>query len=214
MVMRRNILIISVFVILAVLDFLPVPVPALMIFPLLWLTLCALWQRQWALSGALFFSFLGDVMGWRHELIPQIGFFALAQILYIIILSVLRPPQTTWSKPVRAILLALVLSIYGVAMKWIFPKVEDSTIAYGIAVYAVLLLGMCYAALRHKNICLMAGASLFVASDFILGVHLFVQGIHNAHLLIMVPYYLGQLLLFEGFLFCERDRKSLCTETL
>ncbi|MBO4549740.1 MAG: hypothetical protein J5733_03330, partial [Bacteroidaceae bacterium] len=82
--MKSNIFVIIVFIILAVLDFAPIPVSARMIFPLLWLTLCALCQKQWALGAALFFSFLGDVMGWKNELIPQIGFFAIAQILYII----------------------------------------------------------------------------------------------------------------------------------
>ena len=176
----------------------PIPFPARMIFPLLWLTVCAVYKKQWALSAALFFSFLGDVMGWQNALIPQIGFFATAQILYIIILCVLMPPKQTWPLPVRLVLLGLVASVYGIAMCWIFPKVEDSVIAYGISVYAVLLLGMCYAALRHKNACLMIGATLFVISDFTLGIHLFVQRIHDATLYIMIPYYLGQLLLFVG----------------
>ena len=200
--MRQNILIIVVYLILSALDFVPLPFSfsARMILPLLWLTLCALYRRQWALAAALFFSFLGDVMGWQNELLPQIGFFAIAQILYIIILCVLMPPKTPWPLPVRLIFLALVLSVYGIAMNWIFPRVEDCIISTGIAIYALLLLGMCYAALRHRNICLMVGATLFVASDFILGTHLFVWRIPNSTLCIMIPYYLGQLLLFVGTL--------------
>ena len=198
LVMRQNALLISIYVILAVLEFLPIPFPARMIFPLLWLTVCAMYQRQWALTAALFFSFLGDVMGWRNELIPQIGFFALAQIVYIVILCLLRPPKTTWPLWFRIILLLLVAAVYGIAMNWIFPRVEDRFIAWGIAVYAVLLLGMCYSALRHRNACLMIGATLFVVSDFILGIHLFVQKVPHSTLCIMVPYYLGQLLLFVG----------------
>lgn len=198
MAVRKNILVISVFIILAVLDFVPVPLSARMIFPLAWLTLCALCQKQWALMAALFFSFLGDVMGWRNELIPQIGFFALAQILYIIIFSLLASPKTTWPKSFRIILLAFVVSVYGIAMTWIFPRVEDSLIALGIAIYAVLLLGMCYAALRHKNVCLIIGAILFVISDFTLGIHLFVQRIPHSVLCIMIPYYAGQLFLYIG----------------
>ena len=196
--LRKNLLVISVFIILAVLDFVPVPLSARMIFPLAWLTLCAMYQKQWALMAALFFSFLGDVMGWRNELIPQIGFFALAQILYIIIFCLLSPPKTTWAKSIRIVLLALVMSVYGIAMTWIFPRVEDGIIASGIAVYAVLLLGMCYAALRHKNACLIIGAILFVISDFTLGIHLFVQRIPHSVLCIMIPYSAGQLLLFIG----------------
>ena len=196
--LRKNLLVISVFIILAVLDFVPVPLSARMIFPLAWLTLCAMYQKQWVLMAALFFSFLGDVMGWRNELIPQIGFFALAQILYIIIFCLLSPPKTTWAKSFRIVLLALVMSVYGIAMTWIFPRVEDGIIASGIAVYAVLLLGMCYAALRHKNACLIIGAILFVISDFTLGIHLFVQRIPHSVLCIMIPYYTGQLLLFIG----------------
>jgi uncharacterized membrane protein YhhN len=171
-----------------------------MIFPVLWLSMCALWKRWWALAAALFFSFLGDVMGWQNELIPQIGFFAIAQILYIIIYSVLRPPKPSWQKPVRAILLSAVLLVYGVAMYWIFPRVGDRFVSCGIAVYAVLLLGMCYAACRHRNAFLILGATLFVISDFIIGINAFVERIPHAHLCIMVPYYLGQLLLYVGTL--------------
>ncbi|MBO7067502.1 MAG: lysoplasmalogenase [Bacteroidaceae bacterium] len=198
MITNRNIPVISVYLVLAVLDYVPIPFPARMIFPLGWLTLCALYQKQWVLTAALFFSFLGDVMGWQNELIPQIGFFALAQIMYIVILNFLMPPKTKCSKSYNIVLLAFVAAVYGLALNWIFPQVEDSIIVCGIAVYAVLLLGMCYSALRHKNACLITGAILFVASDFILGIHLFVQRIHYSTLCIMIPYYLGQLLLFIG----------------
>jgi uncharacterized membrane protein YhhN len=189
---------ILVFIILAALDFVPMPFPARMIFPLLWLTLGALCKKQWALASAMFFSFLGDVMGWKNELVPQIGFFAIAQITYIIIFSRLMPPKITWSKPIKVILLLLVLAVYGIAMCWIFPRVEDNIISYGIAVYALLLLGMCYAALQHKSALLMLGAILFVISDFVLGVHLFVGRVPHSKESIMIPYYLGQLLLFLG----------------
>ena len=186
------------FVVLAVLDFVPMPFPIRMIFPMLWLSLFALYQRQWALTGACFFSFLGDVMGWRNELIPQIAFFAIAQIIYIIILCLLLPPKKTRSLSVRIILFCLVAAVYAVAMNWIFPRVEDRTIAAGIAVYAVLLLGMCYTAMLHKNVWLIMGAVLFVISDFTLGIHLFVQRVPHSTMCIMIPYYLGQLLLFVG----------------
>lgn len=188
----------TIFLILAMLDFVPIPFPARMIFPLLWLSLGALYQKQWALAAALFFSFLGDVMGWQHQLIPQIAFFALAQIVYIIIFSRLMPPKVSWSMSLKIVLLALVTLVYGIAMYWIFPRVEENIVAYGIAVYALLLLGMFYAASQHKNAFLIIGATLFVISDFTLGIHLFVQRIHNSTLCIMIPYYLGQLLLFIG----------------
>lgn len=191
-------LVILVFVVLAALDFVPLHFPARMIFPLLWLSVCALFQRCWALATALFFSFLGDVMGWKNELIPQIGFFAIAQITYIIMFSLLFPPKPTWPKPVRITLFGLVAVVYGLAMCWIFPRVEESLIAYGIAVYAVLLLGMCYSAMQHKNVCLILGSILFVVSDFIIGINLFVERIQHAHQCIMIPYYAGQLLLFLG----------------
>lgn len=189
---------IFVYIILAVLNFMPVPIPARMTFPLAWLTLCAMYKKQWVLMAALFFSFLGDVMGWRHELIPQIAFFALAQVLYIILFCFVAPPRPSWSKPVQFILLALVISVYGAAMTWIFPHVENPVIASGVAVYAVLLLGMCYAALRHKNFWLITGAILFVISDFTLGFHLFVHPLPHSVLRIMNPYYAAQLFLFGG----------------
>lgn len=71
-------------------------------------------------------------------------------------------------------------------------------IRYGIAFYALLLLGMCFAALQHRSVCLGLGAILFVVSDFTLGVHLFVERVPHSTECIMIPYYLGQLLLYAG----------------
>lgn len=209
--MKGIVTFVFIYVAVCAMDFVPMPssLSVRMVFPLLWLTLCALYRRRWMLAAALFFSFMGDVMGWQGELIPQIGFFALAQTLYIIILCLLMPPKRTWPMPVRIILLMLVGSVYGIAMCWIFPKVEDSLMSGGIAVYAVLLLGMCYAAFRYRNACLMLGAVLFVASDFILGIHLFVQRIPHATLCIMLPYYLGQLLLFAGMIGSKLSRNTI-----
>lgn len=194
------------FVILAALDFVPMQFPARMIFPMLWLSMFALYQRQWALTGACFFSFLGDVMGWQNELIPQIAFFALAQITYIILFCLLMPPKKTCSHALKIILLCLLTFVYGLAMNWIFPRVEDNMIAVGIAVYAILLLGMCYTAVQHKNVLLIAGAVLFVISDFTLGIHLFVQRVPHSTMCIMIPYYLGQLLLFIGIQIIQKKR--------
>lgn len=193
-------LLIAVYIILALLDFVPIPLPARMVFPLFWLTVCALYMKRWMLSAALFFSFMGDVMGWQNELIPQIAFFALTQILYIILFTFQMPPEPARPKSFRLISLAILMTVYAAAVMWIFPKVEDSIIAWGIAVYAVLLLGMCYSALQHRDALLMLGATFFVVSDFILGTHLFVQHIPYSHYLIMVPYYLGQGLLFAGII--------------
>ncbi len=102
------------------------------------------------------------------------------------------------SKPVNFTILALLAMVYVVAMLWIFPQVEDDIIRYGIAIYALLLLGMCYAACRHKSLCLILGATLFVISDFIIGINTFVERIPHAHICIMIPYYAGQMLLFAG----------------
>ena len=203
---RPTMLFVIVYIVLAVLDFVPLHFPAMMVFPLLWLTMCAIYKCQWTLAGALFFSFMGDVMGWQNEIIPQIGFFALAQILYIIIFTLLLPRNDIWPTKVRAFFLFVVAFIYLVAMTWIFPRVSDGVVSAGIAVYAVLLLGMCYSALCHRNVCLMAGATLFVASDFILGTHLFVHRFPHGHLLIMIPYYLGQVLLFLGVVTTNKNR--------
>ena len=143
---RHHILSVSVFIVLAALDFMPMHFHGWMILPLLWLSMCALSRRQYVLATALFFSFLGDVMGWKRELIPQIGFFALAQVTYIILFSLLKPPSATWPKPVRVGFLLLLAGIYGTATCWIFPRVTDSIVMGGMAVYALLLLAMCYAA--------------------------------------------------------------------
>jgi len=195
---KRDLLVITVFVMLAALDFMPLPYPSRMILPLLWLTLCALYRRQGVLAVALGCSFLGDVMGWQHALLPQIGFFALAQITYILLFMWLRPSRASTSESFKIVALMGVALLYGAAMWWMIPKVTEPVIACGIAVYGLLLLGMWYSTWLQRKTWLILGGLLFVASDVILGTHLFVEKIPHSTLCIMIPYYLGQLMLFCG----------------
>jgi uncharacterized membrane protein YhhN len=55
---------------------------------------------------------------------------------------------------------------------------------------------MLYFALLQRSSLYALGAVLFVFSDFILAWNKFVDPIEHSRYLIMIPYYLGQLLLF------------------
>ena len=66
----------------------------------------------------------------------------------------------------------------------------------GVSVYILLILAMCLLAWRQKNPCYALGAWLFVLSDTVLAWNKFVSHIEGAGYLIMIPYYLGQWMLF------------------
>ena len=66
----------------------------------------------------------------------------------------------------------------------------------GVSVYILLILAMCILAWMQKNPFYAIGAWLFVFSDTILAWNKFVSPIEWAGYLIMIPYYLGQWVLF------------------
>lgn len=66
----------------------------------------------------------------------------------------------------------------------------------GTGIYVLLICSMLNLALLQRSSLYALGAILFVFSDFILGWNKFNSPIENAGLLIMIPYYLGQWLIY------------------
>jgi uncharacterized membrane protein YhhN len=66
----------------------------------------------------------------------------------------------------------------------------------GVSVYILLILAMCALAWMQKNRYYAWGAWLFVFSDTVLAWNKFVSPIVYVGYFIMVPYYLGQVILF------------------
>ena len=190
---RQASLISIIYLLLALLYFSPVAVAYKLAFPLAFLTLCALRFSTWPMVLAMGFSALGDYMGVCHNFWGQMGCFALAHIAYLLFFFRTSPEERTlegmkWK--------SAIVILYGVVVGLLIVPHVHGFLQAGVSVYVLLILTMCILAWRQKNPYYALGAWLFVFSDTVLAWNKFVSRIEWASYLIMIPSYLGQLILF------------------
>ena len=192
-----------VFLACALFFFSPVRLPHKITLTLASAFIASLWLCPWQISLALLFSALGDYFGSCHIFLAQMGFFALGHIFYVWFfvhrwLTKVEPDRklTAKVKGQALVYLMLVAAILFVAFTKIAPCADAGVIRTGVCIYAVLISAMLFSALMQRSSLYALGAVLFVFSDFILAWNKFVEPIEQNRLLIMVPYYLGQYLLF------------------
>ena len=190
---RPKSIISTLFFLLAILYFVPLDITYKIAFPLAFLTLCALRFSTWPIMLAMGFSALGDWMGACHNFWGQMGAFALAHIAYILFFY--KSFQKDKMADGKKWKIGIVLTYSIIAGTLIVPHVHGLLQA-GISVYLLLILTMCILAWLQKNPNYALGAWLFVISDTVLAWNKFVSPIEWASYFIMVPYYLGQWLLF------------------
>ena len=190
---RPAILISIVFFVLGILYFTPVQIPYKLAYPLAFLTLCALRYSTWPMMLAMGFSALGDYMGVCHNFWGQMGSFALAHIAFLVffVLEYRKEKSVVGIKWKSAI-----VGQYGIVIGMCIVPHVQGPLQIGVSVYVLLILSMCILAWMQKNPYYAIGAWLFVFSDTILAWNKFVSPIDSASYLIMVPYYLGQWVLF------------------
>ena len=182
-----------IYFLLVALYFSPCAVPYKLAFPLAFLTLAALRLSSWPIVLAMFFSALGDYMGVCHNFWGQMGGFALAHLAYILFFyrKCLKDGVSGRIKWKSGIVI-----LYGLVIgSFILPHVHGP-LQIGVSAYILLVLAMCILAWRQRNPYYALGAWLFVLSDTVLAWNKFVFHIEGASYLIMVPYYLGQWILF------------------
>lgn len=190
---RPAIIISIVFFLLAILFFSPIQMPYKLAYPLAFLTLCALRYSSWPMVLAMGFSTLGDYMGVCHNFWGQMGSFALAHIAFVVFFYRLyQQEKATMGIKWKSAIVAMYGMVVGMC---IVPHVQGP-LQIGVSVYILLILAMCILAWMQKNPFYALGAWLFVFSDTILAWNKFVSPIEWAGYLIMVPYYLGQWVLF------------------
>lgn len=182
-----------VYLLLALLYFSPIAVAYKMVFPLAFLTLCAISYSTWPMVLAMGFSALGDFMGVCHNFWGQMGAFALAHVAYLLFFSRTNPADRTsygmkWKSGI--------VILYGVVIGVLILPHVHGFLQASVSVYILLILSMCLLAWRQKNPYYALGAWFFVLSDTVLAWNKFVSHIEGAGYLIMIPYYLGQWMLF------------------
>ena len=190
---RSKSIISLLFLLLAILYFAPLDITYKIAFPLAFLTLCSLRFSTWPMVLAMGFSALGDWMGACHNFWGQMGAFALAHLAYIIFFyKTFRKDKMTNRKKWKT---GIVLT-YGIVVGTLIVPHVHGPLQAGVSVYILMILTMCILAWMQRNPYYALGAWLFVISDTVLAWNKFVSPIEWASYFIMVPYYLGQWLLF------------------
>lgn len=146
----------------------------------------------WKFVLAFLFSCTGDAMGAYGSFFGQMGYFAAAHIILIWAFA-----EELWK--VRKTLVGLAVTAALVfAFALVIPKVPEPWLQIGCGVYAVLITAMFGLSLMQRSTLFAIGATLFLISDMILSWNKFVGPVTAEKWLIMVPYYLGQLLIWLG----------------
>lgn len=192
-----------VFASLAALYFMPSDIPCRIAFPLALLTLASLWLCPWKITLALLFSTFGDLAGAYGNFILQMGSFALTHIMLIWFFferyrtKVERDGKLTEKAAGYTFLIGfLCLFLAGVAFTQIALKAPEGILRTGTGIYVLLICIMLGLALLQRSSLYALGAVMFVFSDFILGWNMFTGPVEYSKWLIMVPYYLGQWLIY------------------
>ena len=146
----------------------------------------------WKFVLAFIFSCTGDAMGAYGSFFGQMGYFAVAHIILIWAFA-----EELWK--VRKTLVGLAVTAALVfAFALVIPKVPEPWLQIGCGVYAVLITAMFGLSLMQRSPLFAIGAALFLISDMILSWNKFIGPVAAEKWLIMVPYYLGQLLIWLG----------------
>jgi uncharacterized membrane protein YhhN len=142
-------------------------------------------------------------MGSYGNLMAQMAAFAVAHVFFMIFFfkryrhKVERDGKLTGkAKGYTFLIIFLGAVLISFIFSKVIPEVPDGILKIGTGLYALIACMMLELALFQRSTLYAAGALLFVFSDFILSWELFVEPIQGSRYLIMIPYYLGQLLLF------------------
>lgn len=172
-------------------------------FPLMILSIASLWLTPLDITMAMFFSALGDFFGSEGFFLAQMSSFAAAHICFIIFFirryrrKVAGDNGLTAKMKGYVMLVAIwTLALLGFVFTKIVPEAPAGIIRTGTGIYACIICCMLIVAMLQRSTLYALGAILFVFSDFILAWNMFTEAIPHAGYLIMIPYYIGQWLLF------------------
>ncbi len=183
-------------------------------WPLLTLTIAGTFLIPWPVTLAMLFSFAGDFMGAYGSFIGQMTCFAIAHAMFIYHFSVRFKSSSNFSSEKMKIASkedaerfndlrlkriatfcisgSIAAVFFGVAISFILPSVPAGVLRTGSGLICIML----GTALLQSDIVYALGALLFLFSDMILGWNKFVSPIEYNSVLVMIPYYSGQLLIW------------------
>lgn len=162
------------------------------------------------LLGALFFSWVGDVILLFAD-IAEIYFilglvaFLISHIIYIILFNKQNKPDTPKNKRVFYIGLVAIIIYLASMLTVLLPKLGDlqvPVIVYALTISTMLLYAFNGYLIWKKpaNTFIFIGAIIFVLSDSILAMDKFYEPIYKNSFFIMLTYLMAQYLIVIGIL--------------
>lgn len=149
------------------------------------------------ISG-LVLSFFGDLfLLFKWGFLPGLGSFLVAHLFYIISFKkkLQKPISEFWP---------IILSIYAsILLVFLFPFLKEMKIP--VTIYAIVIATMMYNAIKTHNRNLIIGALLFLISDTLLSINLFLKPLIIINLMVMITYIAAQWFLVKGMISDEKN---------
>jgi alkenylglycerophosphocholine hydrolase len=170
------------------------------IIPILSLALFALinieHKKRIFIVAALLFSAVGDVilaMDGSGLFIYGLGSFAIAHCLYIV--TFFEHPE--WNRGKSFFIYLFIF--YGLSVAYIFiPRLGNMIIPVLVYMILITFMGISAAAGRKNHYIIIAGAVLFMISDSLIAVNMFLVKIPHSSYWIMATYFPAQFLITLG----------------
>lgn len=173
-----------------------------------WMAIASWWLCPKLITVALWCSAVGDLVGQVGMLLPQMGTFAIAHICLIVHFGrKQRPQQQRRHKWTQVAVVGAVSGVVIGAVATILPHVTSPIYIVAVVVYALLIGTMCALAMVRGSLLSAAGGALFVLSDLLLAIGIFVPGSNVEQWWVMGPYYGAILLLTTGNIIGPKEPK-------
>ncbi|XP_073350847.1 lysoplasmalogenase [Pagrus major] len=161
-------------------------------------------QSVLGVVGGLVFSAVGDCcLVWPELFLHGMGAFAVAHLLYSLTFLSSRYAAYSSSSWIRFLYLILFL-VGGAFYIYIYPFLQKAPnsdlLVPAVGVYILLITVMGTLAIRTGHTPTLLGSLAFMVSDMSLALQVFkvMAPMEHGHLLVMVTYYLAQLLIAVG----------------
>uniref|UniRef100_UPI0037E732DB lysoplasmalogenase n=1 Tax=Semicossyphus pulcher TaxID=241346 RepID=UPI0037E732DB len=172
-------------------------------------------QSVLGVVGGLVFSAVGDCcLVWPELFLHGMGAFAVAHLLYS--LTFLSSHYSAESSSSLNRFLYLILFLIGGGFYiYLYPflqKAPDSELLIpGVGVYILLIALMGTLAIRTRHAATLLGSLSFMVSDMSLALQVFkvTPPAEHGHIIVMVTYYLAQLLIAVGDVRAVRNKDDL-----
>ena len=148
--------------------------------------------------AGLILSFFGDLfLLFKWGFLPGLGSFLLAHVFYIISFKK-KLQKSIWK------FWPIILGLYAtILLVFLFPYLKE--MKNPVIIYAIVIATMMYNAIKTHNKNLIIGALLFLVSDTLLSINLFMQPLIILNLLVMITYILAQWFLVKGILLSKNN---------